>query len=162
ELQRHLEPCPDLCETLGAALADNPPADPREPGVLRDGYDGRLDELREVARSGKEWLARYQAEEARRTGIPNLKVRYHQVFGYYLEVGHVHVKKVPGHSQRKQTLKNAERYVTPELKEHEEQVLTAEDQARQREYELFASLREKVAAQTVRLQRAAEVLARLD
>jgi DNA mismatch repair protein MutS len=162
ELLRHLEPCPDLSQALDTALAKDPPADPRQPGVIRDGHDPRLDQLRAVVRSGKEWLARFQAEEATRTGISSLKVGYTQVFGYYIEVTHAHVKKVPGHYQRKQTLKGAERYVTPELKEHEEQVLTAEEQIRQREFELFVALRDRVAAQTSRLQRGAEVLARLD
>ncbi len=162
ELARHLDPCPELAETLNNALAQDPPADARQGGVIRPGFDDGLDRLRETARAGKEWIARFQAEEASRSGIPGLKVGYNQVFGYYIEVGHTHAKRVPAHYQRKQTLKNAERYVTPELKEHEEQVLTVEDQIRQRESELFVKLRDQVAAQTGRLQRAAEVLARLD
>jgi DNA mismatch repair protein MutS len=162
ELERHLDPCPELGEELSAALAEAPPADPREGGVIRDGHDAQLDALRAAARSGKEWLARFQAEEAARTGIPGLKVGYTQVFGYYLEVPHAHARKVPPHYQRKQTLKNAERYVTPELKGHEEQVLEAEEQMRQREHELFTALRGRVAEQAGRLQRAGDVLARLD
>ncbi len=162
ELRRHLDPCPDLAAALDAGLAPDAPADPKAGGVVREGWDARLDKLRGQVRAGKEWLARFQAEEARRTGIPGLKVGYTQVFGYYLEVGHGQARKVPGHYQRKQTLKNAERYVTPELKEHEEQVLAAEEQVRQREEELFAALRDQVAAQAGRLQRDAEVLARLD
>jgi DNA mismatch repair protein MutS len=162
ELERHLETCPELCKELGDALAPDPPADARQGGVIRDGHDDRLDELRAAARSGKEWIARFQAGEAARTGIPGLKVGYNQVFGYYIEVGHAHAGKVPRQYQRKQTLKGAERYVTPELKEHEERVLAAEEQIRQREAELFAALRDRVAAQAGRLQRAAEVLARLD
>jgi DNA mismatch repair protein MutS len=162
ELHRLLDPCADLCRLLDATLAQDPSADPRAGGVIRDGHDAGLDELRAVARSGKEWLARFQAEEAVRTGIAGLKVGYNQVFGYYLEVSQAHARKVPSHYQRKQTLKNAERYVTPELKEHEEAVLTAEEQMRERERELFEALRGRVAAQTPRLQRAAEVLARLD
>jgi DNA mismatch repair protein MutS len=162
ELLRHLELCPELSEALAVALATDPPADPRAGGVIRDGHDGRLDQLRRVVRSGKEWLARFQAEEAARTGISGLKVGYTQVFGYYLEVPHAHARKVPGHYQRKQALKGAERYVTAELKQHEEEVLAAEDQLRQREYELFVALRDRVAAQAGRLQRSAEVLARLD
>jgi DNA mismatch repair protein MutS len=141
---------------------DAPPADPRAGELIRDGHDARLDELRGASHSGKEWLARFQAQEATRAGIPGLKVGYNQVFGYYIEVGHAQAKKVPAHYQRKQTLKNAERYVTPELQEWGERVLAAEDEARQREHELFAALRNEVAAQTARLVRAAEVLARLD
>jgi DNA mismatch repair protein MutS len=162
ELERHLEPCPELCEVLGAALAQDAPADARQGGMIRDGYDARLDELRAAARSGKDWIARFQSQEATRTGIPGLRVGYNQVFGYYIEVGHAHARKVPGHYQRKQTLKNAERYVTADLKEYEEKVLTAEDEMREREQELFVALRERVGAQAGRLQRAADVLARLD
>ncbi len=162
ELERHLDPCPELGQALDAALVENPPTDPREGGVIRDGHDPYLNELRANARSGKEWIARFQAEEAARTGIAGLKVGFTQVFGYYIEVSHTHSRKVPAHYQRKQTLKNAERYVTPELKEHEEQVLAAEEQMRQREQELFAALRDGVARQAGRLQRAGDVLARLD
>src|SRR5262249_10612067 len=111
DLERFLETGPELARPLEAALPPNPPADPREGGVIRDGHDARLDELRQAARAGKEWIARFQAEEATRTGIPGLKVGYTQVFGYYIEVGHSYAKKVPAHYQRKQTLKNAERYV---------------------------------------------------
>ncbi|MBV9126355.1 MAG: DNA mismatch repair protein MutS [Planctomycetes bacterium] len=162
ELDRHLELCTELAATLAAALADEPPADAHAGGVIRAGFDVALDQLRAVAGSAKEWMAHFQAEEAARTGIPNLKVGYNQVFGYFLEVGHTNLKKVPTHYQRKQTLKNAERYVTPELKEYEEKALTAEEQIRQREFELFVSLRNQLAAHTSRLQRSAEVLARLD
>jgi DNA mismatch repair protein MutS len=162
ELERHLDTCPELGGALEAALDEKPPADPREGGVIRDGYDSRLDELRQAARSGKRWIARFQAEEAARTGIPSLKVGYNQVSGYYIEVAHAHARKVPDNYQRRQTLKGAERYATPELKGHEEQVLAAEEQLRQRESELFVRLREQVRAQTSRLQRAGDVLARLD
>jgi DNA mismatch repair protein MutS len=162
ELDRHLDACPELSRALDAALAEEPPADLREGGVIRAGHDARLDELRQRARAGKEWIARFQAEEAVRSGIPGLKVGYNQVFGYYLEVSHSHARRVPAGWQRKQTLKSAERYVTPELKEHEEQVLSAEAEMHEREEELFRVLREHVAVQASRLQRAGDVLARLD
>jgi DNA mismatch repair protein MutS len=162
ELERHLDPCAELRQLLDGALADDPPGDPRAAGVIRPGHDAKLDELREAARTGKEWLARFQAQEATRTGIPGLKIGYTQVFGYFIEVAHAHAKKVPGHYQRKQTLKNAERYVTPELKAKEEQVLAAEEQMGEREYELFTALRTQVTAHAGRLQRAGDVLARLD
>jgi DNA mismatch repair protein MutS len=162
ELHRFLDPCPELCRLLESALVESAPADPRAGGVIRDGHDARLDELRREARDGKDWLARFQAEEAVRSGIGGLKVGFNQVFGYYIEVGHSHARKVPAHYQRKQTLKNAERYVTPDLQEQGERVRAAEEQAREREGELFAALRERVAAQTARLVRSAEVLARLD
>jgi DNA mismatch repair protein MutS len=161
-LEARLELCPDLRESLDAALVDGPPLSPREGGLIREGYNRELDELRAITRDGKAWLAQFQAQEITRTSIPSLKVGFNQVFGYYIEVTHTHAAKVPSDYLRKQTLKNAERYVTPELKEYEEKVLTAEDKARQREYELFLSLRDQVAAQTHRLLQTAEVLAALD
>jgi DNA mismatch repair protein MutS len=162
ELQRHLDPCPELAATLGASLADDPPANPRDGGLFRAGHDATLDDLREAVRSGKDWLARFQAEEAGRTGISSLKVAFTEAFGYFIEVTNTHARRVPSHYQRKQTLKNAERYITPELKEQAEQVLAAEAQIREREYELFTALRDQVGAQAGRLQRAGDVLARLD
>jgi DNA mismatch repair protein MutS len=163
ELESRLEPCPDLRETLEAALADELPLSPREGGVIRRGYDADLDELHATATGGKEWIARFQAEQITRTGIPSLKVGFNQVFGYYIEVTHAHGHKaLPDNYTRKQTLKNAERYITPELKEYEDKVLTAQDKIYQREYELFVQLRDRVAAQTSRLLQTAEVLAALD
>jgi DNA mismatch repair protein MutS len=162
ELEARLELCPDLREALDAALAEEPPLSPREGGVIRRGYDADLDELHAIARGGKEWIARFQAEEITRTGIASLKVGYNKVFGYYIEITHAHASKIPTDYQRKQTLKNAERYITPELKAYEEKVLTAEEKIHEREYELFVSLRDRVAAQTGRLLQTAEVLATLD
>ncbi len=162
ELESRLELCPDLRELLDAALVDDPPPNPREGGVIKPGHDAGLDELRAIAKGGKEWIARFQAQEITRTGISSLKVGFNQVFGYYIEVTHTHVSKIPADYQRKQTLKNAERYITPELKEHEEKVLTAEEKLLQREFELFTALRNQVAAQTSRLMQTAEVLAMLD
>jgi DNA mismatch repair protein MutS len=162
DLEARLELCPDLREALDAALVEAPSLSPREGGVIREGYNAELDELRRTARGGKEWLARFQAEQIARTGISSLKVGFNQVFGYYIEVTHAHASKIPADYQRKQTLKNAERYVTPELKEHEEKVLTAEERSREREHELFLELRERVAAETHRLLQTAEALAELD
>ncbi len=162
DLEARLELCPDLRECLEAALADNPPLNPRDGGVIRAGYDTDLDELRATASGGKDWIARYQAEEIKRTGITSLKVGFNQVFGYYIEVTHAHGHRIPENYRRKQTLKNAERYITPELKEHEDEVLTAQEKIYQREYDLFLQLRDRVAAQTARLLQAAEVLAALD
>jgi DNA mismatch repair protein MutS len=162
ELEGKLELCPDLRESLEAALVDEPPLSPREGGVIRRGFDPDLDELHETATSGKEWIARFQAEEIRRTGIPSLKVGYNQVFGYYIEITNAHASRIPTDYQRKQTLKNAERYITPELKTYEEKVLTATDRIHAREYELFVKLRDEVAAQTHRLLQTADVLATLD
>jgi DNA mismatch repair protein MutS len=162
ELEGRLELCPDLREALEGALVDDPPLSPREGGVIREGYHAELDGLRKIAREGKDWLAHYQAEEITRTGIPSLKVGYNRVFGYYIEITHTHVAKIPVNYSRKQTLKNAERYITPELKEYEEKVVGAEEKSQLLEYELFQALRDQVAAQTPRLLQTAEVLATLD
>jgi DNA mismatch repair protein MutS len=161
-LEQRLELCPDLREALEAALVDDPPHSPREGGVLRRGYDAELDGLYAITRDGKDWIARFQADEITRTGIASLKVGFNQVFGYYIEVTNAHVARIPADYQRKQTLKNAERYITTELKEYEEKVLTAQDRIYAREYELFVALRDRVAGQTARLLATAEVLATLD
>lgn len=162
DLEARLELCPDLRQSLDSALVDDPPPGPREGGVIREGYHAELDGLRSVARDGKGWMARFQASEIVRTGIPSLKVGFNQVFGYYIEVTHAHAAKVPADYSRKQTLKNAERYITPELKEYEEKVLTAEEKIYQLEYDLFLRLRERVAQETGRLMQTAEVLATFD
>jgi len=162
DLERNLELCAELRATLDAALMDELPQGPREGGLIRPGYNAALDELRNIARGGKEWIARFQAQEMTRTGIGSLKVGFNKVFGYYIEITHTHVAKVPADYQRKQTLKNAERYITPELKEYEEKVLSAEDKSQQLEFELFLALRDEAAAETQRLLQTAEVLAHLD
>ena len=162
DLERRLELCPDLRSLLDTALVEDPPLTPREGGLIRPGYKADLDELRNIARGGKEWIARFQAQEITRSGINSLKVGFNKVFGYYIEITHTHVDKIPANYQRKQTLKNAERYITPELKEYEEKVLSAEDKSHEREYELFLELRDQVAAQTGCLLETGEVLAQLD
>ena len=111
---------------------------------------------------GKQWMAEYQAAEAKRTGIPSIKVGFNQVFGYYLEITHAHRDKVPADYIRKQTLKNAERYVTPELKEYEEKVLSAEEKAKALEYDVFVQLRDLVTCAAHRLQATADALAEVD
>ncbi len=161
-LEQSLELCPDLRAALETSLVDDPPLSPKEGGVIRPGYDAALDELRDIARGGKEWIARFQADEIARTGINSLKVGFNKVFGYYIEITHTHATRIPTDYQRKQTLKNAERYITPELKEYEEKVLSAEEKSQAREHELFVQLREMVAVQTHRLLQTAEVLAQLD
>ncbi|MFO0808456.1 MAG: DNA mismatch repair protein MutS [Gemmataceae bacterium] len=161
-LDGKLELFHDLREALDAALVDEPPLSAKEGELIRDGYSPELDDLRGIARDGKLWLTRFQADEIARTGIPSLKVGYNQVFGYYIEITHAQGAKAPSNYTRKQTLKNAERYVTPELKEYEEKVLGAQERIHTLEYELFVALREKATAQTDRLLTAAEVLATLD
>lgn len=162
ELEAGLDLCIDLRAALEKALVDEPPLTARDGGIIRPGYDQALDELRAIARGGKEWIARFQADEITRTGISSLKVGFNRVFGYYIEITHTHASKIPADYQRKQTLKNAERYITPELKEYEEKVLSAEEKSFEREFELFQRLREATAAETPRLLRTGASLATLD
>ncbi|GIW83070.1 MAG: DNA mismatch repair protein MutS [Gemmatales bacterium] len=162
ELESRIELCADLRSALESALVDQPPISAREGGIIKPGYRAELDELRKIARGGKEWIARFQASEIQRTGIGSLKVGFNKVFGYYIEITHVHADKVPPDYVRKQTLKNAERYITPELKEYEEKVLGAEEKSQKLEYELFVELRQKVAAEIPRLLETGVVLATLD
>ena len=162
DLQVSLDPCPELQEQLAAALVDECPLAVRDGGIIRPGFHEQLDEYRELAAGGKQWIARYQAQEVERTGIAKLKVGYNKVFGYYIEVSQAQQQHVPDDYIRKQTLKNAERYITPELKEYEEQVLTADEKAKNLEYELFVQLRDAVHAAARRLHSNAFALAQLD
>lgn len=162
ELEAKLDLCPEIRSDIEAALVDEPPMLTTDGGLIREGYHTQLDEWRDLARGGKDWIARYQASEIERTGIPNLKVGFNKVFGYYLECTAAQAEKVPAEYIRKQTLKNYERFITPALKEYEDKVLRAEGQAVQLEQELFASLRERVATQSPRLRDNAEVLAEID
>jgi DNA mismatch repair protein MutS len=162
ELEVQLDLCADVRAEIEQALADDPPLGTTEGNIFRAGHHPQLDELRGLARGGKEWIARYQAEEITRTGISNLKVGFNRVFGYYLEVTAAQASKVPADYMRKQTLKNQERYITPPLKEHEEKVLRAEEQAIALEQELFAALRDRVADQSRRLTATAAALAEID
>ena len=161
-LEAEIDLCGDLRSKLDAALEDECPLTSREGGFIRAGYSPELDSLRQLTRGGKQWIARYQADETRRTGIANLKVGFNKVFGYYLEVTNVHRDKVPDSYIRKQTVKNAERYITPELKEYEEKVLTADEKSKELEYQLFLELREAVVAARRRMQSTAAVLAQID
>jgi DNA mismatch repair protein MutS len=164
ELEAALELCPEVRRSIEEALVDDPPPGVREGGLIRDGFHPTLDELREAARGGKGWIARYQADLVRRTGIGGLKVGFNKVFGYYVEITHAQAagRSLPADFVRKQTVKNAERYITPELKEYEDKVLRAEERARELEYELFVALRDRVAAEAPRLVQAGGVLAELD
>jgi len=164
ELESQLDLCADVRCAIDAALVDDPPLSILEGGLIRPGFNAPLDELRDLARGGKEWIARYQAEEIERTGIASLKVGFNKVFGYYLEITAAQAARapIPADYIRKQTLKNQERFITPQLKEHEEKVLRAEQQAQNLEQELFNTLRAVVAAQGARLRQTAEVLAQVD
>lgn len=161
-IEASIHPCEPLSRELETALADQCPLSPKDGGFIRLGYRASLDELRELAAGGKEWIVNYQAAESERTGIPNLKVGFNKVFGYYIELTNTHRDKTPPHYIRKQTVKNAERYITPELKEYEEKVLTAEERSKQLEYEIFLELRSQVHARNRELFETADALADLD
>ena len=166
ELLQSLEADIDLCaevrSDIETMIIEDPPLTLNEGGVIRPGFSEELDELRSLSKGGKEWIAGYRNEESERIGIPNLKVGYNKVFGYYLEVSAAHAAKVPDHYIRKQTLKNQERYITPELKEYEEKVLKAEDRAVELEQSMFDELRERVAKEAPRTQKTAKILAQID
>ncbi|NNF07174.1 MAG: DNA mismatch repair protein MutS [Candidatus Eisenbacteria bacterium] len=156
---------PDLTalgETITGALVPEPPLNLADGGVFKDGWNAELDELRKLSRGGKTWIASLQEKEREATGIPTLKVGYNKVFGYYLEVTKAHQERVPESYIRKQTLVNAERYVTQELKEEENRILGADEKLRQMERRLFAELREKVLAQAANVQGLADVVGETD
>jgi DNA mismatch repair protein MutS len=162
QCEAEIDLCPELRAKLDAGLADDCPLSPRDGGFIREGFNAQLDSLRELARGGKEWIARYQAQEIERTGISTLKVGFNKVFGYYIEVTNTHRERIPPEYIRKQTVKNAERYITPELKEYEEKVLTADERSKQLEYDLYLELRQAVEANRPRLQGTAAALAQID
>jgi len=157
-----IDPLEDVVALLDNALADEPPVSVREGGLICDGYDADLDELRTISREGKGWIARLEMQEREITGINTLKVRYNRVFGYFIDVPKTQLAKVPDHYERKQTLANSERYFTPELKEHEDKVLGAQERLTALEYEIFQRLRAYVIKQGGRIQETAEALAALD
>jgi DNA mismatch repair protein MutS len=161
-LGENIDPVEEVRIIVAAAIAPEPPVQVKEGGLIRDGYSAELDELRSIQRDGKSWMANFQAREVERTGISTLKVGYNKVFGYYLEITHVNQEKVPADYVRKQTLKNAERYITSELKEYETRVLTADERARDLEYDIFVQTRQAIAEHTARLQETAARLAELD
>ncbi len=147
---------------ISTAIVPDPPHSVRDGGIIQEGYDHDLDELRNISKNGKSWIAGFQSQETDRTGISSLKVGYTKVFGYYIEITNVHKDRVPETYIRKQTLKHAERYITPELKEYETKVLTADERAKELEYETFQKIREEVSTYTERLQKTADVIAHLD
>ena len=161
-LEVELDLCPDVRSKVEKALVDDCPLTCRDGGFIQDGFNAELDELRQLAVGGKQWIAQYQAKIAKDADIPNLKVGFNKVFGYYIELSNTQRDKAPDFFIRKQTLKNAERYITPELKEYEEKVLSADDKAKELEFELFLELRELVHASSCRLRATADVLAQLD
>ena len=159
---RELPAVDELVDAILSALVDEPPATLTEGGLIRDGYHQGVDELRRIASGGKDYIARLQSTERERTGIASLKIGYNQVFGYYIEISKANLDKAPAEYHRKQTLTNAERFITPELKEYEEKVLGAEDRLKDLENELFLTLRERTAIWTPQVQQIARALARID
>jgi len=162
DLEAQLAEAPDLVELIGRAIVEEPPLAVKEGGMIRDGFDPALDELRAAQRGGKDWIAKLQADEIAATGIGSLKVRFNSVFGYYIEVTRSNLDKVPPHYIRKQTVANGERYITPELKEMEGKILGSEERSVKLEYELFQHLREAVLAQLPAMQLTAAAVAQLD
>lgn len=162
DIREKLDPIHEVRTLIGNALHDDPPANLRDGGVMRDGYHAELDELRDISRNGKQYIARIQKELVSRTGINSLKLGYNKVFGYYIEVTNSHKERIPEDFIRKQTLVNAERYITPELKEIEEKILSAEERMVALEQQLFAELCEEVANFSDRIQQNASSIARLD
>lgn len=161
-LREELTPLPDTVALITAAIDPDPPATWTDGGVIRDGYDAQVDELRQASREGKRWIAAFAEAERERTGIKSLKVGYNRVFGYYLEVTRANQNLVPAHYERKQTLAGAERYITPELKEKEALVLGAEEKLAALEADVFERLRAEVGRCVPALQRTARALAALD
>jgi len=155
ELESQLVELPDLVELIARAVSEEPPLALKEGGLIRDGFDAALDELRAASRSGKDWIAKLQQDEIERTGIASLKVRFNSVFGYYIEVTRSNLDKVPAQYIRKQTIANGERFITPELKEMEGKILGAEERSIKLEYELFLRVREVVLARLPEIQRTA-------
>jgi DNA mismatch repair protein MutS len=157
-----LDPLDDVTSLIADALVDSPPATMKEGNIIRDGYSPELDKLRNLVTDGKDWIARLQSGERRRTGINSLKVGYNRVFGYYIEVTKPNLSLTPPDYIRKQTLANCERFFTPELKERENAIMGAEEKMAGLESELFRELSEKVCAQSDRIQANADLIAQVD
>ncbi len=162
EIVDGIEPLPELVALIERAIVDEPPATLKEGGIIRKGYNTDLDELRDASARGRTWLAEYQASEQERTGIKTLKVRHNKVFGYYIEISKAQCENAPAEYARKQTLVNAERFITPELKEYESKILGAQERSIALESDLFTEVRDAAVRETARIQAAAQAIARLD
>lgn len=162
EICDELDPLEDLYELIDRSIIEEPPLAVREGGIIKDGYREEVDKFRQAKTEGKSWLADLETREKEATGIKSLKIRYNKVFGYYLEVTNSFKDMVPEHYMRKQTLTNAERYITPELKELEDMILGAEEKLIALEYDLFCEIRDQVAGEVLRIQKTAKAVAKLD
>lgn len=162
DIAKDLDPLEDLCTLVKEAIREEPPIAMKEGNIINDGYNEEVDKLRRAKSDGKDWLAKLENDEREKTGIKNLKIKYNKVFGYYLEVTNSYKEMVPEYYTRKQTLANAERYITPELKELEDMILGAEDKLYALEYELYSEVRNLIAGQIERIQKTAKAVAALD
>ena len=162
KLDEQLDELSDLCELIDKAIMDDPPIVIKEGGIIKEGYLEKIDKLRQAKTEGKNWLAELEAKEREKTGIKNLKVKFNKVFGYYLEVTNSYKDMVPDYYTRKQTLTNAERYITPELKELEDMILGAEEKLFSIEYDVFGEIRDTIAREILRIQSSAKAVALLD
>ena len=162
EIEQEMDGLEDLYHLIKDAICDDPPVMIREGGMIRTGFDKDIDMLRTAKTEGKTWLAKLEEEDRERTGIKNLKIKYNKVFGYYFEVTNSYKDMVPDDYIRKQTLVNAERYMTPKLKELEDTILNAEDKLNTLEYDVFCKVRDDIAKELERIQKTAKAVARLD
>lgn len=162
EFTQNLDPLEDVYQLIHSAIVEEPPISVREGGIFKNGFNEEIDHLRNAKTEGKNWLADLETKEKEQTGIKNLRIKYNKVFGYYLEVTKSFVDQVPDTWIRKQTLTNAERYTTPELKEMEDTILGAEDRLYNLEYAVFCQLREEIFQQMDRIQQTASVIASID
>ncbi|CAN5484191.1 DNA mismatch repair protein MutS [soil metagenome] len=161
-LSENIFELPEIRTLIEKSISDEPPLNIADGGVIRQGFNAELDELRNISRSAKQTIASFESQEKRRTGISNLKVKFNSVFGYFIEISKGNVARVPADYERRQTLTNAERYTTPQLKEWEQKVLGAEDQIKELEAEIFQKIRAEVTRETQSLQSTARALATLD
>ena len=162
DIREQMDTLEDLCSLITEAIQEEPPLAMKEGGIIREGYSEEVDRLRNAKSDGKTWLAELEAKEREKTGIRTLKVKFNKVFGYYLEVTNSFKDQVPEYYTRRQTLANAERYTIPELKELEDTILGAEDKLYALEYQLYCEVRDKIAAEVVRIQKTAKAVAKLD
>lgn len=162
EIYEDLDPLEDIYSLIFESIIDNPPITIKEGNIIKDNFNAQLDHYRKALTEGKSWIASLELQEKDSTGIKNLKVGFNKVFGYYIEVTKSHLDKVPEHYIRKQTLVNAERYITPELKEVEDDILGAEEKSIKLEYDIFTQVRESIAKQVERIQNSANRIALLD
>src|ERR1019366_3126981 len=157
-LREQLDDLPEVRQTIAQGIADDPPAMPNDPGVIRAGFNSELDELREILQHGRQTIAAMEERERKRTGIASLKIRYNHVFGYYIEVSKPILPLVPSDYERKQTIVNAERFTSRELSEHDRKVLSAEDRALEIERRINGEIRESISCEAGPMRRAAAAI----